>query len=211
MSFLSLCLPSRLKLSASIAATLTASALAACSSGGAGSIGDADGGTSTASGPGKPAVTGEAAGPDGGSSTKPAETCASATDCTPSQCICNDGTGARTGTTCASGVCRAVDSMCDPLCKDHGGIARIRALPNVRESAECKAFCAKALALGCGDAKCDDSFFCSYDLDECADSKRAYLQCQVDNATWSCSSSGKGWSATGGECVAPNKAGCDSR
>lgn len=212
MRFTSFCLP--LSFVASfVHVSVAACVIAGCSSGGAGTVGDDGGNTSTSNGrtPGStPGSTTPADGKPPGVDAS-VEACTGALECTPDQCLCNDGTAARTSTACVGGTCKAGDSMCDPLCKAHGGIASIRPLPNVKTSTACKAFCEKARALGCAKTECDDTFFCSVDIDECAASKEAFLQCGVDQGTWSCNPSGSGWSVNANGCRAANQAGCDSR
>lgn len=90
-------------------------------------------------------------------------------------------------------------STCGALCSAHGGLRAMRPEPTVIGSEQCTAYLAKAKALHCGGEDPDPYFFCAYGVDECAESKRADLQCEIDRGTWSCHDAGAalaGWSET---------------
>ncbi|NUP07578.1 MAG: hypothetical protein HOW73_16135 [Polyangiaceae bacterium] len=69
---------------------------------------------------------------------------------------------------------------------------------SVEDSAECAAYCDKVEALPC-DVQCNTDFVCAVPPTWCAESKRAYLQCKVDHAEFSCNDSG-GYHVTPADC-----------
>lgn len=117
--------------------------------------------------------------------------CSSANDCTEWSCVCKDNTQFSTSS-CVNHAC-ADQSICDSGCANHGGLVSVAPKQTVKDSPECAAFCAKAESLGCG-STCNEVFFCGLDPGDCPESKRAYLQCEVDTGTWKCESGG--WSIT---------------
>ncbi len=124
--------------------------------------------------------------------------CTTAQDCVPDRCTCNNGMVETTGTVCGAGFCQNPAADCNSLC-GVGGVKTSEPVPNVIGSPACTAWCAKGLALSCpGKPFCNDVFFCSEDVGECAASKEAYLQCEIDSGTWACNpaSEGSGWSVT---------------
>jgi hypothetical protein len=131
------------------------------------------------------------AGPGGG------QGCNSGEDCTLWSCTCNDGTTASMAA-CVLGQCQDGDTACGNACESRGGAQSFREKQTVKDSAECNAFCAKAASLGCrSEPRCDRLLYCDLDEDECADAKRAHLQCVVDRGQWACTASG-GWMVTSG-------------
>lgn len=136
--------------------------------------------------------------------------CQTTDDCIHWLCVCKDGnTGSRAN--CVQGTCGGPE-ICDTKCTDHGGVASVSEQPTVRDSPECTAFCNKVASLNCGGTlRCDTWFWCALDANECAEQKRASLQCEVDNGTWQCiGPNGWGESAPGcptGTC--PQDAGTD--
>ncbi len=135
--------------------------------------------------------------------------CSTSGDCTEWNCTCKDGTTTSISE-CLSHVCAGAD-VCNGMCDSHGGLASAAPLPNVSDSPECDAFCAKAQSLGCsGDPRCERSFWCGIAQGECAEQKRAYLQCEVDQGTWAClQDSGWSLSSTCPNAQCPADAGTD--
>jgi hypothetical protein len=131
----------------------------------------------------------------GASPTSPAA-CATASECNPDQCVCNDGDTTETATVCLQGSCVQGDheSFCANACQSHGGVKTIEPHPNVASSAECDAWCAKGLALSCGTTTCDRFFFCGVEKSSCEAAKRAALKCEVDKGKWACSEHSNSWS-----------------
>ena len=68
---------------------------------------------------------------------------------------------------------------------------------SLADTPECDAWCAKIEALGCPQGSCDRDFFCSFDAEdgECAESKRAELQCSAEQGSYMCTENG--WSGSG--------------
>lgn len=138
-------------------------------------------------------VTALGAGCSGGDGATGAS-CSTSGDCTKWSCACKDGTTSSVSE-CVNHACAGAN-VCDGMCSSNGGLASATPLPNVSASAECDAFCAKVQALGCaGDNRCERSFWCAVSPGECADQKRAYLQCEVDQGSWSCLPD-SGWSVS---------------
>ena len=80
------------------------------------------------------------------------------------------------------------------MCEDRGGLASVSETPTVKDTPECDAYCAKIASLGCDDRECNRAFWCAVDEGQCAEQKRAYLQCVVDTGTWQCTE--QGWGAS---------------
>jgi|SoiMethySBSTD1v2_1073268.scaffolds.fasta_scaffold28916_3 hypothetical protein len=141
---------------------------------------------------------------DGCSSDDPSgdgrQSCQSSDDCPLWACTCRDGTSVSIAG-CVFDHCQGADA-CDSACSSSGGVQTVREQPTVKDSPECLAYCAKGASLNCGaEPRCDRSFYCSVDDDECAESKRAQLRCIVDTGKWGCSGSG-GWTVTS-SCPSP--------
>lgn len=126
-----------------------------------------------------------------------AQPCQSSEDCPLWSCACKDGTTASMSA-CVAGQCYDGNTACESACRSRGGVQSFREKQTVKDSAECDAYCAKAASLGCSaEPRCDRTFYCDVDEDECAEAKRAHLQCVANEGQWACSASG-GWTVTSG-------------
>lgn len=125
-------------------------------------------------------------GGSGNGSSSGGQSCTSADQCTQWRCTCNDGTTVSLGE-CILNQCADANQACGGSCKNNGGLKSATPTPTVSTSAECDAFCAKAMSLHCPkDTTCDRNFWCALSQGECADQLRAELQCNVDTGSWSC-------------------------
>ena len=123
--------------------------------------------------------------------------CRSGEDCPLWSCVCKDGANVSMPS-CAGTHCQDGSTACGNACASRGGLESFREKPTVKDSPECKAYCAKGASLGCGaEPRCDRLFYCDVEEDECAEAKRAHLQCVVEQGIWTCSGSG-GWEVTSG-------------
>jgi hypothetical protein len=126
----------------------------------------------------------------------PPGACTTTDDCGSLQCLCVDGKAPLTARSCFGGKCVDFTSACTTLCASHGGLVSSRPQPTVIGSAECTAFLAKIVSLGCANGPPDPHTWCGEAIDECDASKRAELQCETDHGTWTCDDDGVGWSMT---------------
>jgi hypothetical protein len=124
--------------------------------------------------------------------------CTTSDSCDPSDCACNDGTARQAAGACAGGACMLAPAACAPVCAQNGGVRTAMPAPNVVGSAECTAFCEKALSLGCeAGTSCRPYFNCRVSTGQCPTSVRAELTCDVEGGTWSCDSFGD-WAVASG-------------
>jgi hypothetical protein len=192
----------------SVLGAIAAAILVACGSSGSdttvqpaagsgGSAGAAEAGSSDAA---------AAGGTDAGGS------CVSANECAQWQCTCTDGTVFLSPRTCAGGDCHAGDiGQCAPYCQPHGGTDNVQISPNVANSSECDAFCAKVASLGCtGNLTCDRYFYCLVTAGSCEAAARAKLKCKVDKGNWTCNQDAGGWEVDSSECSQSEECGSDS-
>lgn len=115
-------------------------------------------------------------------------TCLVLQDCPTWRCTCRNGQIANTGE-CVNNQCAPGHDLCSTVCYDRGGLKSFESVPDLTASAECTAFCDKVAALGCG-GTCDKKYWCAIGQGECADAKRAFLQCEVDSGAWQCNPGG---------------------
>ena len=126
----------------------------------------------------------------GCSDDAPVARCESASECVQWRCVCGDGS-TPAAQVCLSGRCLDGPAACAGSCRDSGGVMSSGETPNVNDTPECDAVCARATALACGgDTVCNRYHYCGLDDGECAAEKRAYLRCLADQGTFECNDLG---------------------
>jgi hypothetical protein len=137
--------------------------------------------------------------------------CQTGDDCTHWVCLCKDGSSS-TRSNCLQQTCGGQE-LCTGVCDSRGGLLSVTEKQTVTDSPECQAFCNKIASLNCGGTtRCNTWFWCGLDTGECAEQKRAELQCEVDTGTWACLGT-SGWSESAPGCPSakcPADAGTDA-
>lgn len=100
----------------------------------------------------------------------------------------------------ASYSSQEAENACVQACPGDGGIGSITPKLTIRDSAECKAFCAKADAAGCPGDTCaaKTDFWCQVAVKSCPAAARAQLDCQTQNGAFMCDANS--WTVTASGC-----------
>jgi hypothetical protein len=118
----------------------------------------------------------------------PVAPCESASECVRWRCVCQDGS-TPSAQVCLAGRCLDGPSACAAYCSDR--VVSAGETPNVNDSPECDAVCARAESIACGDDPgCNRYHYCGLDEGECATEKRAYLRCLADQGSFQCNDLG---------------------